>query len=97
MIAMYVDDYLIIATEEAIEEVINVLKGHNFGLKVEYILTEKVSHKTIKQRDKGKVWIMQPHLIDNLEKKFGEEVSTMQSYTTAGMSQFKIVRPTREL
>jgi hypothetical protein len=37
MIAIYVDDCFIIGTEEAIEEVINALKGHDFGLKVEEI------------------------------------------------------------
>jgi hypothetical protein len=40
---------------------------------------------------------MQPDLIDNLEKKFGEEVSGMQSYNTPGTPRFKIVKPTREL
>jgi hypothetical protein len=43
------------------------------------------------------IWIMQPHLIDNLEKTFGEEVSGMQSYTIPGTPRFKIVRPTNEL
>ena len=37
------------------------------------------------------------HLIDNLERKFGEEVSGMQSYTTPGMLCFNIVRPTNEV
>jgi hypothetical protein len=40
---------------------------------------------------------MQPHLIDNLDKKFGGEVSKMQSYTTPGTPCFKIVKPTNEL
>jgi hypothetical protein len=40
---------------------------------------------------------MQPHLIGNIEKKFGEEVNKMQRYTTPRTRQFKIVRPTNEL
>jgi hypothetical protein len=40
MIAIYVDDLLTIELEEVIEKVINVLKVHNFGLKVENNLTE---------------------------------------------------------
>ena len=93
MMAIYVDDCLTIGTDEAIEEVINALKGHNFGLKVEDNLTDYLSCKIVQERDKGKAWIMQPHLIDNLEKKFGEEVNGMKSYTTPGTPRFKIVRP----
>jgi hypothetical protein len=33
---------------------------------------------------------MQAHLINNLEEKFGEEVSGIQSYTTPGMPCFKL-------
>jgi hypothetical protein len=40
---------------------------------------------------------MQPHPIDNLEKKFGEEVSKMKRYTAPGTPQFKIMRPKNEL
>jgi hypothetical protein len=43
MIAIYVDDCLTIGTEEAIEKVINALKEHNFGLKVEDNLNEYLS------------------------------------------------------
>jgi hypothetical protein len=40
---------------------------------------------------------MQPHLIDYLEKKFGGEVSKMQSNTTPRTPQFKIMIPTNKL
>jgi hypothetical protein len=40
---------------------------------------------------------MQPHIIDSREKKFGKEVSVMQSYTIPGTPSFKIVQPKREL
>jgi hypothetical protein len=55
IIVIYVDDCLIIGTEEAIEEVINELKGHNFGLKVEDNLTDHLSCKIIQERDNGKI------------------------------------------
>jgi hypothetical protein len=48
-------DCLTIGTEEAIEEVINALKGYNFGLKVEGNLTDNISCKIAQERDKGKV------------------------------------------
>jgi hypothetical protein len=40
---------------------------------------------------------MQPHLIDNLEKKITEEVSKINNYTTPGSPYFKIMTPTNEL
>jgi hypothetical protein len=83
IITIYVDDYLTIGKEE-IEEVIDELKGHNFDLNVEDNLTDQLSCKIIQERDKGKVWIMKSHLIDNLDKNFGDEVSKIQSYTTSG-------------
>jgi hypothetical protein len=66
-------------TEESIEEVIHELKGHNFGKKVEDNLSDYLSCKIVQERDTVKGWIMQPHLIDNLEKKFGEEVNKIQT------------------
>jgi hypothetical protein len=49
MIAIYIDDCLTIGTEEAIEEVMNALKGHNFGLKVEDNLTYYLSCKIVQE------------------------------------------------
>jgi hypothetical protein len=52
MIAIYVDYCLIIGIDKAIEEVINALEGHNFGLKVEYNVTDSLSCKIFQERDK---------------------------------------------
>jgi hypothetical protein len=57
MIAIYVDDSHTIGVEESIEEVINTLKGDNFGLKVEENLTDYLSCKLVQERDKGNVCI----------------------------------------
>jgi hypothetical protein len=97
MITIYVDDSFTIGKEEAIEEVINELKWHNFGLKNEDNLTDNIICKIFQERDKGKLWIMEPHLIESLEKTFGEEVNIMQSYTTPETPRLKILRPTNEL
>jgi hypothetical protein len=79
MIAMYVDDCLTIGTEESIEEAINARKRHNSGLKVEYNLTDYLNYKIVQERDKEKVWIMQPDIIDNLENKFGGKVNKIRA------------------
>jgi hypothetical protein len=54
MISIYVDNCLTLETEEAIEEVINPLKGHNFGLKVEDNLTDYLRCRIFQERDKRK-------------------------------------------
>ena len=38
-------------------------------------------------------WLGQPHLISNLEKKFGDRVKDMHSHVTPGSPNFGIVRP----
>jgi hypothetical protein len=40
---------------------------------------------------------MQPHLLENLEQKFGEEVSKLQVYGTPGTPRFRIVRPKEDI
>jgi hypothetical protein len=55
MTAIYVDDCLTIGTKEATEEVINALKGNNFGLKVEDNISDYLICKITQERDKEKV------------------------------------------
>ena len=63
-----VDDWLAIGTDEAEvgDEVIEALKGHRFGLKVENGLTDHLSCKIVQKNEKGIAWSMQPHLIHHL-------------------------------
>ena len=72
---IYVNNRLTIGTDQAIKEVINALKRHAFGLKVQNNRTDCLSCKMIQHRDQEKAWVIQPYLIDNLAKKFGDEVS----------------------
>ena len=73
-------DCLSIGTDEVIKEVIDANPGSK--LKVEDDLGNYLSCKKVQQRDQGKNWVMKPHLIENLKKKFDDEGSGMYSYTT---------------
>jgi hypothetical protein len=42
------------------------------------------------------IWIFQPHLINNLQAKFGDEVVYKRAYQTPGTPRFKIVCPDDE-
>ena len=45
-------------------------------------------------KDKKRAWLGQPHLIKNLEKKFGEHFQDDGSYNIPGTPKYFIVRPT---
>jgi hypothetical protein len=91
MIAIYVDDCLAIGDEDALDEVIDQLIEFGFQLKVVNDLVDYLSCRII--QEKGRVWILQPHLLKHLTQKFGEEVGDLQEYSTPGTPRFRIVRP----
>jgi Reverse transcriptase (RNA-dependent DNA polymerase) len=93
IIAIYVDDCLIIGDDLKINEVIEELKGYNFGLKVEEHLIDYLNCRIIANFGNKTVFIMYSHLIKNLQMKFGAEIMNLSNYGTPGTHRFKIVRP----
>ena len=53
-------------------------------MKVEDDLSNYLSCKIIFDKEKKKAWLGQPHLIKNLETKFGASVNGLQRYGTPG-------------
>jgi hypothetical protein len=47
----------------------------------------------IEDLESKSILILQPHLINNLESKFGQEVCNKRAYKTSGTLRFKIVCP----
>jgi hypothetical protein len=74
MIGIYVDDCLVVGKEMQIQELIVALKQNAFNLKIEYNLTDYLSCHVIEDVKMNCILILQPHLINNLQAKFGEEV-----------------------
>jgi hypothetical protein len=94
MIGIYVDDCLVIGKRNRIDELIAELKTSGFNLKVENNLTDYLSCQLIENVESKEVLILEPHLINNLEAKFGdEEVKNKRIYKTTGTPRFKIVCP----
>jgi hypothetical protein len=93
MIGIYVDDCLVVGKEDQIQEVIQGLKASGFNLKVESSLKDYLSCWVIEDLESKSILILQPHLIKNLEAKFGQEVCNKRAYKTPGTPRFKIVRP----
>ena len=97
LIAIYVDDCLMIGTDSDIDAVIEKLKNYDFGLKVEHNLTDYLSCRIFVNYENRTTFIMQPHLIKNLEEKFSNEVNNLSNYGTPGTPRFKIVRPSDDI
>lgn len=93
-IAVWVDDSLLVGNQKAIDRTIQDLRREGFTLKVEGNLQDYLSCEITIDRDKKMGWIHQPHLLDKLEKQFGEEVKNMQRYRTPGTPGQGILRGT---
>jgi hypothetical protein len=70
MIGIYVHDCLVIGKRDGIDDLIVDLKTSGFNLKVENDLTDYLSCQLIENAESKEIWILQPHLINNLEAKF---------------------------
>jgi hypothetical protein len=75
LIAIYVDDCLVIGTDEGIDNVINNLRDYSFLLKVDHNLTNYLSFRINLDYESKTTFVMQPHLINTLKEKFGVEVN----------------------
>jgi hypothetical protein len=93
MIGIYVDDCLVIGKLNKINELIVELKTSGFNLKVKNNLTGYLSCQLIENAELKEILILQPHIINNLEAKFGDEVKSKRVYKTPGTPRFKIVHP----
>ena len=92
-VAFYVDDNLMVGNVKATEDAITTLKNNELVLKVMQRLQDYLSCKKISE-DKKRAWLGQPHLIKNLEKKFGKCIQEFWSDKTPFMPKFLIARPT---
>jgi hypothetical protein len=91
MIGIYLDDCLVIGKRDGIDELIVELKTIGFNLKVENNLIDYLSFQLIENAESKEILILQPHLINNLEAKFGDEVKSKRVCPMLrGQSKFMI-------
>ena len=74
LIGNYVDDCLILGTEDRIAKLIVDLKKNGYNLKDENSLKDYLSCHVIETKNLNQITILQLHLINNLLDKFGNEV-----------------------
>ena len=99
LVAVNDDDCLVVGSKKGIIDMINCLTNFDFGLKIEDNLTDSLSCEIQINPEIKTTFVMQPHLINSLIEKFGEEVMNLSNYGTpgtpgtSGTPRFKIVRP----
>jgi hypothetical protein len=91
IIGIYVDYCLVAGKEDDTQEVIQSLKASGFNLKVQSSLKDYLSCHVIEDLKSKSILILQPHIINNLESKFGQEVCNKSVYKNPGTPRFKIV------
>jgi hypothetical protein len=95
-IALYVDDCLCIGNDKAIKDLVHGMETQGFTMKIDEELTDYLSCQIVFSDDKQKLWIGQPHLIKNLEKKFTSKVKGLQRYRTPGTPGVGVTRPKQD-
>ena len=78
----------------AIDDAIEALKSKGLVLKIMDGLQNYLSCEIKISDNKKRAWLGQPHLIKNLENKFGGLVSKVWHHKTSHTPKFLIIRPT---
>ena len=74
-----------------IDDAIEALKSKGLALKIVEGLQYYLSCNIKFSNDKKHAWLGQPHLIKNLENKFGGLVNHIQSHKTPGTPKFLLL------
>ena len=93
-IAIYVDDNLLVRDEAAINETLKLLQKEGFDLKIEDNLEDYLSCSIHFSKSGSEAWLGQPHLIANLNRKFGKLVEKLRVCKTPGTPGYGVSRPT---
>jgi hypothetical protein len=97
IIGIYVNDCLIIGKESSVLNLLEELKKHEFNLKIEKDVVEYLSYHIVESKNEAKLTVIQPHLLIQLNQKFGQEIKEMRKYLTPGTPRFKIQKSTEDL
>jgi hypothetical protein len=90
VIAIYVDDNLIIGDEKAVNDVISQMKAFGFTMKVTDNMWDYLSCQIIFNADRSHGWVGQPHIYNKLDALFGHLVRKVD-YATPGTPNFYVV------
>ena len=93
MMAIYVDDCLMIGDQEAVKRAIKEIKKH-FEITHQEGIREFIGCKV--EQETNQLLLSQPDLIKKLEEKFGDEVKNLKTNDTPAGPGTHVMRPTDE-
>jgi hypothetical protein len=96
MMVIHVDDCYTVGHGDAKREVIQLIEKETLELKVQENVTDYLGCEIVINKSRTKAWIGQPHMVNKIEKSFGELVKNMKKCKTPGTPSFNIIRPTTE-
>ena len=96
-VAFYIDDNLMVGDIATNDDAIEAIKNKGLVLKIVEGLQDYLSCKIQFSDNKKCSWLGWPHLIKNLERKFGGLIQEVWSHKTPGTPKFLIMRPTEEI
>jgi len=91
-IILYVDDGVIIATDEVIEEVMQAL-AKEFSIKDLGQIKDFVGCRIHEDKDHSTIWIHQPKLLHHLETTWRKDIKTEKVYKTPAAPRAVVMRP----
>jgi Reverse transcriptase (RNA-dependent DNA polymerase) len=97
IVGIYVDDCLIIGKETSVSNLLDELKNYEFNLKIEKDVVEYLSCCIVETKGERKLTMIQPHLLNCWNQRFGEEIKDMRKYMTLGTPRFKIQKSTNDI
>ena len=88
---------MMIGNIATIDDAIPALKNKGLVLKIVEGLQDYLSCKIKISDNEKRAWLGQPHMIKNLENKFGRLVNKVWSHKTPGIPKFLIVRSMEDI
>jgi hypothetical protein len=98
IVGIYVDDCLIIGKEWSVSHLLDELKKCKLNLKIENDMVEYLSCCIVETKGERKLTMIQPHLLNRLNQKFGEEIKDMmRKCMKSSTPRFKIQKYTNDI
>jgi hypothetical protein len=83
--------------KSSVSNLLKDIKKNEFNLKIEKDVVEYLTCHIVESKNEAKLTMIQPHLLIQLTRKFGEEIKKMRKYLTPGTPRFKIQKFTDDL
>ena len=96
IVLTHVDDNLCVGHTAALKALTAGVVEHGLQITVEHGLGDYLSCEIRLNPERTKAWLGQPHMVKKIDKTFGEEVDSKQTYQTPGSPGLGLVKVKEE-